>query len=86
MIEDWFFELMKLKQRGLTKGLAKGYTIDCTLAEILKHFKEEWQEFLSAYGNHKLNLTLKELADLSNMCDLLFEVLWKLKTEGEVKP
>jgi hypothetical protein len=81
MIPEWYFELMALKEKGIQKGFRKGRTIDCKLEDILNHFKEEWQEFLNAYAHKNLGLTLSEIADISNMCDLMFEALWRLKGE-----
>ena len=79
MLEEWFFELMRLKNEGLAEGAEKGYSMDGPLRQFFNHFKEEWKEFVNAYEAGKLKATMKELADLSNMCDLLFEELFKLK-------
>ena len=78
MLEEWYFELMRLKNAGLNVGAMKGRTMN-DLKTAFEHFKEEWNEFIDAYAGGHLRSTLKELADLSNMCDLFFEELWKLK-------
>lgn len=79
MLDEWFFEMIRLKESGLKRGAEKGYTMNVPFNQILDHFKEEWAELLDAYEKGHLNLMVKELADLSNMCDLFFEELHKLK-------
>ena len=81
-MEEWFFELMKLKNQGLSEGVEKGYSTNVPLRIIFNHFRREWDEFAQAYESSDLKETMKELADLSNMCDLLFEELHKLR-EGK---
>lgn len=79
MLEEWFFELQRLKNEGLNKGAEKGYTLAVNVGEIYRHLQDEYDEVeklweMSVIPTKKF---LKELADLSNLCDLLFEKIFK---------
>lgn len=79
MLEEWFLELMRLKNEGLAEGAKKGYSMNAPLRKVFGHFEDEWDEFCIAFNHGNWNKVLKELADLSNMCDLLFEELYNLR-------
>lgn len=82
MLEEWFFHLQKNKDLKLTKAVNEMYgerKIHGELRDIYNHFKEEFRAFIESYENFDLKLTLIELADLSNMIDILYEKLYELK-------
>lgn len=94
MLEDWFFSLNSLKHKGLIKGRLKGYDMKVPYNNVLNHFKEEWKEFIEAYESNNVFKAMKEIADLSNMCDLFYEQLYVLAhtnkhnlpyTDGQLK-
>lgn len=87
MLEQWFFELQRLKNEGLNKGAEKGYTLAVDIGEIYRHLQDEFNEIeelweMAVIPKQKF---LKELADLSNLCDLLFEKIYSLEKESGLK-
>lgn len=79
MLDEWFFELQRLKNEGLTRGAEKGYTMNCPMCDWFSHLAHEYREVIDEYQRDKIDKRkmLKELADLSNMCDLIFEEIYK---------
>jgi len=85
MLDDWYFELQKLKNEGLKKGAEKGYTMDCPAKDWFGHLMQEHAEVQALFHQEHvpINKMLRELADLSNMCDLIFEEVYKKKRKHD---
>jgi NTP pyrophosphatase (non-canonical NTP hydrolase) len=61
--------------QGLERGFRQGYTMHCSVINALQHLSEEYVEVYDAYNEGDFQRMRRELADLSNMCDLIFEAI-----------
>ena len=79
MLEEWYFEMQRLKDEGLKKGAEKGYSLNVDVGVIYRHLQDEFDELEKLWEMTTIPTQkfLQELADISNLCDCLFEVLKK---------
>jgi len=77
MLEEWYFELQRLKHQGLKKGAENGYSLDVGVGVIYRHLQDEFDELEKLWEMITIPTQkfLQELADISNLCDCLFEKL-----------
>ena len=81
MLDMWFFDLQKRKEKGIFKGINKGYDIppNCKIRDVFNHLVEEVEELKVAFEKNNLDNVLNEIADLSNLCDFFYETMFQLK-------